>query len=85
MQHLKSSFITNYTGHFCISQGIRTKVAIIYEDVLIFSSLSLFFFLTRPLVLLSRAPEMVFSTAQRQDKERSSNIRAKDKELGLNT
>lgn len=84
MQHLKSSFITNYTGDFCISQGIRTKVAIIYEDVLIFSSL-FFFFLTRTLVLLSRAPEMVFSTAQRQDKERSSNIRAKDKELGLNT
>lgn len=83
MQHLKSSFITNYTGDFCISQGIRTKVAIIYEDVLIFSSL--FFFLTRTLVLLSRAPEMVFSTARRQDKERSSNIRAKDKELGLNT
>lgn len=82
MQHLKSSFITNYTGDFCISQGIRTKVAIIYEDVLIFSSL---FFLTRTLVLLSRAPEMVFSTARRQDKERSSNIRAKDKELGLNT
>lgn len=84
MQHLKSSFITNYTGDFCISQGIRTKVAIIYEDVLIFSSL-FFFFLTRTLVLLSRAPEMVFSTARRQDKERSSNIRAKDKELGLNT
>lgn len=83
MQHLKSSFITNYTGDFCISQGIRTKVAIIYEDVLIFSSL--FFFLTRTLVLLSRAPEMVFSTARRQDKERSSNIGAKDKELGLNT